>query len=270
MVQYVMIKIPIILGPTASGKTSLSLRLADKFNKRSDFRKVFPAGIEIISADSRAIYKGFDIGTAKPTPDQQKIVRHWGLDIIEANQRYSVAEFKTYALAVMEDILSRGGLPMIVGGTGLYIDAIVFDYNFRGRFAPDEDRYNNLEGKNERFLMIGITTDREVLRQRIKDRAEQDIFTDQMLEEARVLSEKYDWDSEAMKANIYPIIKRYFAGELSLEKAKEAFFFDDWHLAKRQITWFKRNNLIKWLSLEKAEQELYNYLNESAKTCKNI
>ncbi|MCL2085435.1 tRNA (adenosine(37)-N6)-dimethylallyltransferase MiaA [Candidatus Saccharibacteria bacterium] len=262
-------RIPIVLGPTASGKTGVSLSLAQKWNDDTAFRKVFPSGIEIISADSRAIYKGFDIGTAKPTPDEQNIVRHWGLDIVEANQSFSVADFKSYTLSAIDDIFARGGLPVIVGGTGLYIDAIVFDYTFRGRFADETDRRTNLDKKFDRFLLIGIDTPRDILRERIKNRAESNIFTPGVFEEARRLSEEYGWDNEAMKGNIYPILRQYFAGEISLDKAKELFFFDDWHLARRQITWWKRNNFIKWLSLSQAEQELNKYFNELSQNLQN-
>jgi tRNA dimethylallyltransferase len=253
-------RIPIILGPTASGKTGVSLRMSEKWNNDPKFREAFPAGIEIISADSRAIYKGFDIGTAKPTADEQNIVRHWGLDIVEANQSFTVADFKSYALSAVDDIFSRGGLPLIVGGTGLYIDAIVFDYRFAGPRAETTDRESDLDRKVERFLLLGIETPRDVLRERIKDRAENGIFTPGVFDEARRLAEQYGWNNEAMTGNIYPILKSYFDGELSLEKAKEVFFFDDWHLARRQMTWWRRNKFITWLSLEGVEKELDNYL----------
>jgi tRNA dimethylallyltransferase len=254
--EQIKTNIPILLGPTASGKTGVSLRIAKKFNADADFRRAFPSGIEIISVDSRAIYEGFDIGTAKPSSDDMNIVRHWGIDIKDATETNSVAEFKSYVLSAVKDIFSRGGLPLIVGGTGLYIDALIYDYDFRGRFAPDTDRYK----KVEHFLLLGIQTDREVLRKRIRSRAENEIFTSEMLEEAKKLSEKYGWLSEAMKANIYPILHKYFNGEITLDRAKELFFYDDWHLARRQITWFKRNKDIIWLSLEDAETYLTKYI----------
>ena len=108
----------IILGPTGSGKTGVSIELAKKLNG------------EIISADSRAIYKGMDIGTAKPSKEEQDGIPHYGLDLVEPGERFTVADWKAYAEEKIKDIKSRGKLPIIVGGTGLYIDALIYDYHF--------------------------------------------------------------------------------------------------------------------------------------------
>lgn len=114
-----------IVGPTASGKSALAQKIAENY-----------AG-EIIAADSLTIYKGMDVGTAKPTSEQQRKVPHWGLDLIEPGQRYNAFEFKKYAETKIEDIKKRGKLPILVGGTGLYIDSVLFDFGFR---APAELR----------------------------------------------------------------------------------------------------------------------------------
>ena len=114
-------RVLVILGPTGSGKTSLGVKSAQKLNG------------EVISADSRAIYKGMDIGTAKPTVEERQGVPHYGLDLVEPNERFTVADFKTYAKAKIQEIWQKNKLPIIVGGTGLYIDAVIFDYQFRGR-----------------------------------------------------------------------------------------------------------------------------------------
>ena len=103
----------IILGPTGSGKTALGIELARKING------------EIISADSRAIYKGMDIGTAKPTREEQRLVPHYGLDLVNPGERFTVADWKSYAESKITNIKSRGLVPVIVGGTGLYIDALI-------------------------------------------------------------------------------------------------------------------------------------------------
>ena len=110
----------VITGPTASGKTSLAIRIAKKFNG------------EIICADSRTVYKGMDIGTAKPTKEEQAGVPHWGIDLVEPGERFTVADFQEYAYKKIDDIRSRGKLPMLVGGTGLYIDAVIDGYEFSG------------------------------------------------------------------------------------------------------------------------------------------
>jgi tRNA dimethylallyltransferase len=118
MVATTKINLVAIVGPTASGKSALAMKIAKQFSG------------EIIAADSRTIYRGMDIGTAKPSKADQAAVPHWGLDLAEPGESYSAARFKEYALAKITDISSRGKLPILVGGTGLYIDAVLFDYKF--------------------------------------------------------------------------------------------------------------------------------------------
>lgn len=112
-------KMVTILGPTASGKTQAAIYFAQKYHA------------EIVCADSRTIYKGMDIGTAKPSIEEQKVVKHHLLDICEPNMAFSAAEFKVIAQKTILDIQKRGKLPLIVGGSGMYIDSILFDYKFR-------------------------------------------------------------------------------------------------------------------------------------------
>lgn len=118
------IKFITILGPTASGKTDLALDLAEEFNG------------EIVCADSRTIYRGMDIGTAKPTAHEQARVPHHLLDVVDPGEVLSVAAFKTLAEAAIIDIASRGKLPFLVGGSGLYIDSVLFDYQFPAEADP--------------------------------------------------------------------------------------------------------------------------------------
>ena len=106
-------KILIICGPTASGKSELALRLAHIL------------GAEIVNADSMQIYRGLDIGTAKPSPDQQSEIRHHLIDLIDPDQQFSAADFAEAADAAIQDIISRGKRVIVVGGTGLYIRALV-------------------------------------------------------------------------------------------------------------------------------------------------
>ena len=106
-------KIIVICGPTASGKTALSIQLAKKING------------EIISADSMQIYKDMDIGTAKPSPDEMNGVKHYLIDNVSPTIRYSVANYKKDALSAIQEILEKGKTPIIVGGTGLYVDSLV-------------------------------------------------------------------------------------------------------------------------------------------------
>ena len=109
----------VICGPTASGKTALSIELAKKING------------EIISSDSMQIYKDMDIGTAKPSKEEMQGIKHYLLDFVEPNQRYSVAEFKKDAEAAIEEILKKGKIPIIVGGTGLYVDSLIYGIEYQ-------------------------------------------------------------------------------------------------------------------------------------------
>lgn len=268
----------VIVGPTASGKTAAAIELAEQL------------GGEIICADSRTIYKGLDIGTAKPTAEEQARVVHHGLDLVEPGERFTAADFQAYTQQTISDIRSRGHVPILVGGTGLYVDAVIFDYEFDGEV------YNELRAKlqamtvnelknhciennihlprnennprhlisaiehadrppkrrltpQEGTIIVGITTDKTELRRRITARA-QELFARGVIEEATRSAETYGWDNEAMTGNVYRLVRRYTLGELSYDEMVQAFITSDWQLAKRQTTWFKRNEFIQWMSRE--------------------
>ena len=231
----------IILGPTGSGKTGVSIELAKKLNG------------EIISADSRAIYKYMDVGTAKPSKDEQNGIPHYGLDLVEPGERFTVADWKAYAEQKIKEIKARGHVPIIVGGTGLYIDALIYDYHFKG---PTGHKIGDIEQKScsDRtevkgdFLIIGVKTNPEELRTRLRKRIDK-MFAQPLYNEVAMLVKKYGWGSGAMKSNIYEFAWQYLQGELTLDEAKTKNFYEDWHLAKRQLTWFKRNQNIIWLEL---------------------
>lgn len=127
-------KLLVLIGPTAVGKTKLSIELAKKFNG------------EIISGDSMQIYRGMDIGTAKIEPDEMEGIPHHLLDIRNPDESFSVAEFQELVRAKISDIHSRGKLPMLVGGTGLYIQSVIYDYQFSDAFS-DEAFRSSLEEK---------------------------------------------------------------------------------------------------------------------------
>lgn len=282
--RVVNLPLVVIVGPTASGKTSLAVELAKKYDG------------EIICADSRTIYKGMNIGTAKPTLAEQAGVPHWGLDLVEPGEYFSVADFKKYADAKIAEIRERGHIPFLVGGSGLYVDAVVFNYQFglpadknlRKKFEdmtldelheychknnvllPENDqnkRYvvraierNNIATTRDKrplstSIIVGIATDRDELRSRIQQRSEQ-IFDDGVVEEATILGKKYGWNNEAMTGNVYPLTHDYLDGKITLNEMKKKFAVLDWRLAKRQLTWLRRNPFIKWLGLTEA----HNYL----------
>lgn len=242
----------VILGPTGSGKTGVSIKIAKALDG------------EIISADSRAIYKGMDIGTAKPTREEQQGITHYGLDLVEPGERFTVADWKRYAEDKIKDIRARGKVPIIVGGTGLYIDALIYDYQFKG---PTGEKIGDFEQKTcsdrkeikGNYLLIGIKWSTPELRDRLYKRITQ-MFRPELYDEVNKLVQKYGWENGAMKSDIYEFAWRYMQGELSLEEAKEKCFYEDWHLAKRQLTWFKRNDNIIWLELDKIYSFVIKYI----------
>ncbi len=228
----------VIVGPTASGKTSVAIELA----KRLDG--------EIICADSRTVYKGMDIGTAKPTSDEQAQVPHWGIDLVSPGKRFTAADFKLYAERKIGEIRARGKTPMLVGGTGLYIDSVIFNFDFTNHKQHGDDWR---QGPRERMIIAGIAVRREILRQRIYERVEQ-LFSNGVVEEATKLGKKYGWDAPAMTGNIYPIVHSYLGKEVDLEAAVDKSTTQDWQLAKRQMTWFRPNPFIQWCDLSEVSR----------------
>lgn len=243
-----------ILGPTGSGKTGVSIELARKI------------GGEIISADSRAIYKGMDIGTAKPTRNEMKGVAHYGIDLVEPGERFTVADWKKYAEARIREIRERGKIPMVVGGTGLYIDALIYDYKFRG---PTGERIGDFEQKTcsdrrmikGQYLLVGIKWSRDELRGRLSKRIEQ-MFCPELYDEVKKLVQKYGFEVGTQNSNIYKFAWEYLNGKMSLTEAKQACFYEDWHLAKRQLTWFSRNPEINWMELDKICSFVIKYIQD--------
>ena len=282
-----------IVGPTASGKTGLAIRVAK-----------FCDG-EIISADSRAVYRGLDIGTAKPTLEEQLAIPHWGIDLVNPGERFTVADFKSYADEKIAEIRSRNKVSIIVGGTGLYVDAVLYDYKFTSHSSRVDLRkkyeqksfaelynYCNKHNitlpenrKNKRYvvnaimrnneaplknsvlhkndIVVGITTDKEVLRNRIEQRAKT-IVNKSTIAEAQNAAKKWGWNNEAMTGNIYPLVRQYLEGSITMDEMQDKFCTLDWRLAKRQLTWLKRNPEIVWRELDEAYSYIVRRLEESA------
>ena len=269
-------KVIFILGPTASGKTSVAIELAKRI------------GGEIISADSRAFYTGMDIATAKPSIKERQGIKHWGIDLINPGKKYSIAEFKVYCKEKIADIKSRRLIPIVVGGSGLYADSVIFNYDLKNRKPKEDDadaklqklsvfelqelikkkgigfpenyknkryliRWLENDGKmgedryeiNSDYLVFGVYTKRDELKERIKLRIDK-LFNQELVDEYISLNNAYPDALESITTNYYPIIKRYLNKEIDLDEAKELAYYADWHLAKRQLTWLKRNKYIKW------------------------
>ena len=136
-------KVIVICGPTASGKTSLSIALAKKING------------EIVSCDSMQIYKEMDIGTAKPTEEEKQGIKHYLIDIVSPEERYSVADYKKDAKNAIKERLNKGKVPIVVGGTGLYIDSLIYEIEYPN-INFDENYRNELEQrvKNEGLEIV--------------------------------------------------------------------------------------------------------------------
>jgi tRNA dimethylallyltransferase len=267
-----------IVGETASGKSALAMELAKKFDG------------EIICADSRTVYIGMDIGTAKPSSKDQQHVPHFGLNIATPDTPVTVADFKKLATEAIVEIGVRGHVPIMVGGSGLYIDAVLYDFEFRkvadpklraqlSKFSvPELQTQLQVAGlplpansQNPRHLVraletggqtpkrkalrpntliIGLRVPRDELRRRIEQRVEAMLALG-LVDEIQRLGEAYEWSTPALQAPGYKAFHAYVAGESSLDQAKAEFIKNDMQLAKRQRTWFRRNSSIHWL--EKTE-----------------
>lgn len=274
-----MSKLPplvVIVGETASGKSELSLRLAQQF------------GGEIICADSWTVRREVNIGTAKPTPEERRLVPHHLLDVAGPDEDFTAVVFKRLAAAAILDIAKRGKVPILVGGTGLYIDGLLYDYGFLKvgdrkdrqelssldipellrKIAEEGIDLGDVDIRNKRrlirlletngavptrqtlrpnTLIIGLQIERDELKSRIIKR------TDAMLaagldQEVRGLADRYGWDCEALKGVGYAQWKDYFLGTQNVTETRQRIIQATLGLAKRQRTWFKRNKSIHWLT----------------------
>lgn len=287
-------KLFILMGPTAVGKTSISIDLAKKLNG------------EIISADSMQIYKYMDIGTAKVKPYEMNGVPHYLIDIIYPDENFTVSDYKRMATKYIKKINQENKLPIVVGGTGLYINSLVYKLNFAS-VPPNEEVRRKLDifdnehlhakllevdinsgerisindrkriiraleiwevsGKtpsefNKNFreetdeydlVMVCLNMDREKLYQRINDRV--DIMIEEgLVEEVKnILNMGYNKDLVSMQGIGYKEIILYLENKINLDEAINIIKQGSRNYAKRQLTWFKRDNRIKWIDINNFE-----------------
>lgn len=285
-------KVIVIVGPTASGKTALSIELA----KRIDG--------EIVSCDSMQIYKDMNIGTAKPTKEEMQGIKHYMIDVALPTQRFSVAEYKKQAENAIGEILSKGKTPIVVGGTGLYANSLIYgiEYNemkldeqYREKLMNiacteeglnrlyeqarkiDEDAIKKISkndkkriirileiyhstGKTKTMLekesrkkeikydykIFFVSIERNILYERINKRV--DIMLQQgLIDEVQNLIEKYPNFPTAMQAIGYKEVIEYFQKKITKEECVKKIKQESRRYAKRQITWFKRIENMKYL-----------------------
>ncbi|MCM8710655.1 tRNA (adenosine(37)-N6)-dimethylallyltransferase MiaA [Clostridium sp. SYSU_GA19001] len=307
----------ILAGPTAVGKTSISIELAKRING------------EIISADSMQIYKYMDIGSAKITKEEMSNVPHYLIDIVEPSENFSVAEFKKLACKAIDDISSKGKFPMLVGGTGLYINSIIYNYGFT-QANKDEDyrayleklalehgkeyvhnmlkevdieSYNRLYSndlkrviralevykltgttisefsKNEdifnipyRIFYFVLNMDRAKLYSRINKRVDMMIENGLIDEVIKLKESGYNSNMQSMKGIGYKEILSYLEGKIKLEEAVDMIKQGSRNYAKRQITWFKKDNRAIWIDKDKFndEGEIVEYIINKIDELKNL
>ena len=292
-------KVIVIVGPTCSGKTYLSLLLGKKIKS------------EIISADSRQIYKFLDIGTAKPTLEQLSSVKHHFINILNPNENYNVSRFENEALNIIQKLLSNNVTPIVVGGSGLYIKALIdgifdsvgVDAEYRKYLLSKRKEYGNeflyselqkfdhesaskmlpqnwkriiralevyhLTGKpisihqiehkrkiNFKFIQFGLRWERTSLYHNIEKRVD-DMINLGLVEETKLILEKgFDKNLNSLNTVGYKEIISFLENEITLDKAIELIKRNTRRFAKRQITWFGKDNRINWLDLSKGEDLL--------------
>lgn len=266
-----------IVGPTGVGKTKMSISLAKKYNA------------EIISVDSMQIYKKMDIGTSKVTNMEMDGVIHHMIDIKNPEEDYSVFDYQKDARGVLDKLISENKSVIIVGGTGLYLKALLYNYEFKeNNNRKDFSRYTNEElydmVKNidpiskihvnnrqrlESFLnnhknndkivsdkciydakIIGLTTNRDSLYEAINDRVDK-MVSDGLIDEARYFYDN-NINSKAIKTAIgYKELYLYFDDKISLDDAIELIKKKSRNYAKRQYTWFNNQMNVKWFNIDK-------------------
>ena len=267
-----------IVGPTGVGKTKMSISLAKKYNA------------EIISVDSMQIYKKMDIGTAKVTKEEMDGVVHHMIDIKDPEEDYSVFDYQKDARGVLDKLISEGKNVIIVGGTGLYLKALLYNYEFKENnnrkdfsgYTNEElydmvkniDKVSKIHVNNrqrlESFLnnhenndkivsdkciiydakIIGLTTNRDSLYEAINDRVDK-MVSDGLIDEARYFYDN-NINSKAIKTAIgYKELYLYFDNKISLDDAIELIKKKSRNYAKRQYTWFNNQMNVKWFNIDK-------------------
>lgn len=284
-----MNKIIVIAGPTAVGKTKLSIELAKKYHG------------EIINADAVQVYKGLNIGSAKVTEEEKENIPHHLFDIKEVDEEYTIYHYQKDCRKKIEEIISRGNTPILVGGTGLYIKSALYDYKLTEEKETNtydnltnEELYNTLlqldkdiiiDKNNRRRLIrainyhkenqksintnktnkllydcifIGLTTQRNILYDKINNRVDE-MITNGLLEEVKSFYEKNIRTKPLLNAIGYKELYSYLDKNITLEEAVDKIKKDSRHYAKRQYTFFNHQLPVVWFETD------YNNFNNTIK-----
>ena len=229
-------KLVVILGATSTGKSSLALELAEKFDT------------EIISADSMAVYKNFNVGTAKPTQAELERVPHHLINILDAEEKFSVGEFVRRARPIITELNLRGKIPIVAGGTGLYIQALVEGYEL----GAGKSLISHYKRTGELFydaLVFGLTSDRPALYDGINRRTEK-MFAGGLVDEVKnLLASGIAPNAQAMTGIGYKETVEYLQGGATLDETISKVAQATRNFAKRQLTWYRRMHYIKWLKI---------------------
>ena len=230
-------KLVVILGATSTGKSSLALELAERF------------GTEIISADSMAVYKNFNVGTAKPTQAQLERVPHHLIDILEAEEKFSVGEFVRRARPIITRLNQLGKIPIVAGGTGLYIQALVEGYELDDAGKSLVSHYKRTGELLYTAQIYGLTTERAELYNRINQRTEK-MFADGLIDEVKaLLASGISPKAQAMRGIGYKEAVEYLQGGATLDETISKVAQATRNFAKRQLTWYRRMHYITWLEI---------------------
>lgn len=240
----------VIVGQTASGKSSLAMAMARQFDG------------EIICADARTVYKDMNIGTAKASKTDQSAIRHHLLDQVNPDESFNVAQYQKLAKEAISDIQSRNKLPIMVGGSGLYIDSVLFDYGFSDgvRRDPQNPRHTvSAQGDRKTIragmLVLGLDIAKDELNKRIEQRIEQ-MIKQELEEEVDKLLDTYNWSDPGLSAIGYQEWRPFFEHHTTVEEVKAQILKNSRTYAKRQKTWFKRNKSIQWVNSPSEAQHL--------------
>lgn len=229
-----------ILGATASGKTGFSVRIAQWIEKELGKK------CEIISVDSRQIFRGCNISSAKVTEEEMQEIAHHGLDIADPSETYSVVQFQQYAFEKIEEILARGNVPILCGGTMLWLDAVSENYVF-----TEDPNKKSTKRKASRwpFLKIGMHWDRALLYERLNKRSIQ-MFEGGMIEETKEMLTK-NLSRSTLTSFGYQEIMAWKEGKISKEEALMLNQKRNRNYAKRQLTWWRGREDVLWFDAEK-------------------